>query len=62
MYRDAIPHLEFILDFMVRTALTVHEILNIYPISRYEFILDFMVRTALTVIIKDYREIFMKYF
>ena len=36
---------EFILDFMVRTALTVHEIfLNIYPISRYVFILDFMVK------------------
>ena len=36
---------EFILDFMVRTALTVHEILlNIYPISRYEFMLDFMVK------------------
>ena len=33
-----------------------------YRTSRYEFILDFMVRTALTVIIKDYREMLMKYF
>ena len=54
---------ELIFDFMVRTALTVHEILsNMCHIYSYEFILDFMVRNASAVIIKYYHEMLMKYF
>ena len=61
-----IPHIDIkrirLWQYVFVSILLITFVSRRYRISRYEFILDFMVCTALTVIIKESREMRMKYF